>query len=95
MYEIMPRVMNLKARESRIEGYVRECRQRVVDVRVGEEEAVDVQDSGAVKVDAVEVGANLIAGGRADQYVDAIVGQTGGRLTWGRICSGRPCSWEG
>jgi hypothetical protein len=37
-------------------------------VRVGREEAVDVQDSGAVEVDAVEVGANLVAGGRADQY---------------------------
>ena len=32
------------------------------------EEAVDVQDSGAVEVDAVEVGANLVARDRADQY---------------------------
>ena len=33
-----------------------------------EGEAVDVQDSGAVEVDAVEVGANLVARDRADQY---------------------------
>ena len=38
------------------------------------EEAVDVQDSGAVEVDAVEVGANLVARDRADQYSDAMVG---------------------
>jgi hypothetical protein len=36
------------------------------------EEAVDVQDSGAVEVDAVEVLANLVAGRPRDQYVDAI-----------------------
>jgi hypothetical protein len=36
-------------------------------------EAVDVQDSGAVEVDAVEVLANLVAEGRMDQYVDTIV----------------------
>jgi hypothetical protein len=59
------------------------------------EEAVDVQDSGAVEVDAVEVLANLVAEGRTDQYVDAIVRWTSVSLTWGRICSGRPCSWEG
>jgi hypothetical protein len=37
------------------------------------EEAVDVQDSGAVEVDAVEVLANLVAERGRDQYVDAIV----------------------
>lgn len=35
-------------------------------------EAVDVQGSGAADVDAVEVGANLVAEGRADQYVEAV-----------------------
>jgi hypothetical protein len=60
-----------------------------------EDEAVDVQDSGAVEVDAVEVLANLVAGGRMDQYVDATDRYIGVGLTWGRICSGRPCSWEG
>lgn len=34
-------------------------------------EAVDVQGSGAVEVDAVEVGANLVAEEEADQYVNA------------------------
>ena len=34
--------------------------------------AVHVQGSGAVDVDSVEVGANLVAEERANQYVEAI-----------------------
>lgn len=58
-------------------------------------EVVNVQGSSAVEVDAVEVGANLVAEERENQYVDAIRQCVGARLTWDRICSGRTCSWEG